>query len=270
MPQLITTRKQLTEAQQAYQRKKIALVPTMGALHEGHLSLVKIAKQQAEIVWVSIFVNPLQFGPSEDFSKYPRTLDNDLKMLEDLGVDYVWSPSVEEMYASSFAKASSDKEPLIQANPELTNKLCGLNRPGHFDGVCTVVKLLFDLIQPNVAVFGEKDYQQLMVIKEMVSRLKLPVEIIGAPILREPSGLAMSSRNRYLNEKEKLLATEIYKKLFYLSSLKQITELDLTKAKADLENLKIRVEYLEIFWNKILIAARIGSTRLIDNIKRSI
>ncbi len=251
--QLITTRKELAEVQKSYQAKKIALVPTMGALHEGHLSLVEIAKKHADIVWVSIFVNPLQFGPSEDFSKYPRTLENDLKMLEGLGVDYIWAPSVEEMYGEP-AKS-------IQANPELTNRLCGLNRPGHFDGVCTVVNLLFDLIQPDIAVFGEKDYQQLMVIKEMVARLKLPIEIIGAPILREASGLAMSSRNRYLNPTERKLADNIYQ---VLSGLK--TERDLAQAKDKLENLGIKVEYLEIYWNRIFIAARVGSTRLIDNL----
>ncbi len=250
MPQLITTRKQLIEAQQSYDGKKVALVPTMGALHEGHLSLAEIAKQHAEIVWVSIFVNPLQFGPSEDFSKYPKTLENDLKMLEGLGVDYVWAPSVEEMYAGEVNN--------IYADPELTNKLCGLNRPGHFDGVCTVVKLLFDLIQPDVAVFGEKDYQQLMVIKEMVARLKLPVEIIGAPILREPSGLAMSSRNRYLNETERKLADNIYK---------SIRDNDLVSARNNLESLGMKVEYLEVHWGRIFVAAKIGSTRLIDNVR---
>ncbi len=258
MPQLITIREELRAVQQSYQGKSVVLVPTMGALHEGHLSLIEIAKKQADIVWVSIFVNPLQFGPSEDFGKYPRTLENDIAMLEALEVDYVWAPSVEEMYAQKVNN--------IYANPELASRLCGLNRPGHFDGVCTVVKLLFDLIQPDIAVFGEKDYQQLMVIKEMVSRLKLAIEIIGAPILREPSGLAMSSRNRYLNAAERKLADNIYQTLYYLSGLSPITERDLALAKDKLEALGIKLEYLEIYWDRVLIAAKVGSTRLIDNI----
>jgi pantoate--beta-alanine ligase len=263
MPQLITTRKELTKLQQSYRGKKVAFVPTMGALHEGHLSLVEIAKKHAEIVWVSIFVNPLQFGPSEDFSKYPRTLDNDIAMLTTLGVDYIWAPSVEEMYGETV----NGERSTVKADPELTNRLCGLNRPGHFDGVCTVVKLLFDLIQPDVAVFGEKDYQQLMVIREMVSRLKLPVEIIGAPILREASGLAMSSRNRYLSAAERKVADNIYQNLYYLSSLNSISEQDLKQAKTKLEELGMSVDYLEMHWGRIFVAAKVGSTRLIDNVK---
>ena len=262
MPRLITTREELKAAQQSYRAKKVAFVPTMGALHEGHLSLVKIAKQHADIVWVSIFVNPLQFGPSEDFSKYPRTLDNDIAMLETVDVDYIWAPSVEEMYGEGVNSQRST----VKADIELNNCLCGLNRPGHFDGVCTVVKLLFDLIQPDVAVFGEKDYQQLMVIREMVVRLKLPVEIIGAPILREASGLAMSSRNRYLSDIERKLADNIYQTLSYLSGLDRVSKQDLDQAKTKLEDLGMSVDYLEVHWGRIFAAAKIGSTRLIDNV----
>ncbi len=258
MPQLITTRKSLQDAQASYQGKAVAFVPTMGALHAGHLALVEEAKKLADIVWVSIFVNPLQFGPNEDFNKYPRTLENDIKLLETLGVDYVWAPSVDEMYGAT--------EPItIQANPELANKLCGLSRPGHFDGVCTVVNLLFYLIKPDYAVFGEKDFQQLTIITEMVERLKLPVKIIPVATLRETNGLALSSRNKYLSAAEKELASNIYKTI---SSLKAVTENDLTQAKNKLESLGIKVEYLESHWNRILVAARVGTTRLIDNIAR--
>lgn len=262
MTQLITTREELYQAQKSYQGKKIAFVPTMGALHEGHLSLVKKAQELTDIIWLSIFVNPLQFGPKEDFNKYPKTLEKDLVLVKELKVDFVWAPSVEEMY--------KEKPQTIQADLELANRLCGLSRPGHFDGVCTVVNLLFDLIKPDFAIFGEKDYQQLMIITDMVQKLKLPVKIIPVATMREESGLAMSSRNQYLSPEEKLLAKNIYQTLLALSKLDPLSETDLKEAKAYLENLGIKVEYLEAFWNRILIAARVGSTRLIDNIKISI
>ncbi len=188
----------------------LGFVPTMGALHQGHISLVEKAKQDCDQICVSIFVNPLQFGPNEDFSKYPRTIDADLELLDKAGVDLVYLPDVADIYPETISSSGSvttntrinteTELEKIHANPELANTLCGLNRPGHFDGVCTVVKRLFDIVKPQRAYFGEKDYQQLMIIREMVDRLKIPVEIIGCPILREADGLAMSSRNRYLSE----------------------------------------------------------------------
>ncbi len=253
---LITTRKELLEIRNLLYSKTIALVPTMGALHKGHLSLVDIAEKHADITIVSIFVNPLQFGPNEDFSKYPRTLENDIKLLADKKVDYVFAPSVEELYSTEAKK--------ITANVEISNKLCGLARPGHFDGVSTVVNLFFELIEPDVAVFGEKDYQQLMVIQEMVSRLKLPVKIIPAPIVREPDGLAMSSRNRYLSEPDRKLAANIYKELSWLKENFSVENLETTKDK--LEKLGMQVEYLEEHWDRVFVAAKLGTTRLIDNI----
>ncbi len=244
------------------QAKKKALVPTMGALHEGHLSLVEIARKHADLVGVSIFVNPLQFGPNEDFSKYPRTLEKDLELLKKLNVDYIFTPTVEEVYPAVIDH--------IQADSDIANRLCGINRPGHFDGVCTVVKRLFDLLKPDIAIFGEKDYQQLMVIQEMTTRLNLPIEIIGAPIIRESNGLAMSSRNQYLSESDKKLASNIYQTLSYLSSLNSTSEIDLDQAKNKLEKMGIKIEYLELHWDRIFIAARIGSTRLIDNVLKTV
>ncbi len=236
--------------------KTLALVPTMGALHAGHLSLVDIAEQHADTTIVSIFVNPLQFGPNEDFSKYPRTLEKDLELLAGKKVDYVFAPSVEELYSTEAKK--------ITADFEISNKLCGLARPGHFDGVCTVVNLFFELIEPDYAIFGEKDYQQLMVIQEMVSRLELPVKIIPAPIMREADGLAMSSRNRYLSEFDRKLAANIYKEL---SCLKEnFSNENLKIAKDKLEKLGFKVEYLESHWDRIFVAAKLGTTRLIDNV----
>jgi len=169
----------------------IALVPTMGALHRGHLALIAKAKELEDRAVVSIFVNPLQFGPNEDFNRYPRTLEADLAACAELGVDAVFIPSVEEMYPQG-------QEHLVQVVPpeSLTGFLCGKYRPGHFTGVATVVLKLFNIIQPDVAVFGEKDAQQLTVIKRMVRDLNLPVDIVGHPTLREESGLVMSSRNK--------------------------------------------------------------------------
>lgn len=261
---LITTKKQLSEIKIAYKAssKTLALVPTMGALHEGHLSLVKIAKEYADLVMVSIFVNPLQFGPNEDFSKYPRTLDRDLELLKTLEVDFVFAPGPEEMYAT--------KPNEIKANPELANKLCGLSRPGHFDGVCTVVNLLFELIEPDYAIFGQKDLQQLKIIEDMVLNLNLPVKIIPAPIMREANGLAMSSRNQYLTESQKDIAANIYQELSWLKT--NYSDDNVKKVKSKLSELGIEVEYLESHWGQVLIAAcihntRSGSTRLIDNVE---
>jgi pantoate--beta-alanine ligase len=232
-----------------------ALIPTMGALHEGHLSLIKLAQTKCKQIWVSIFVNPLQFAAHEDLGKYPRTLDQDLKLLESLKVDYVFAPHKEEIYG---------KYPyeLIKADKALSDCLCGLSRTDHFDGVCTVVKILFDLIKPDYAIFGEKDYQQLQIIREMVNRYKLNLEIIAAPIIREANGLAMSSRNQYLTDEQKNIASNIFRILQIVKQSKATCQ----EALGELARLGIEVEYIEAKWERIFIAAKIAGVRLIDNL----
>jgi pantoate--beta-alanine ligase len=178
--------------------ERVALVPTMGNLHAGHLSLVSRAHELGECVVVSIFVNPLQFGPSEDFERYPRTLEADCALLEAAGVDVVFAPGVRDMYPGGYPPATT-----VAVGGALTEILCGAFRPGHFAGVATVVNILFNLVAPEVAVFGEKDYQQLAVIRRMAADLGMSVRIVGAPTLREADGLAMSSRNQYLSPEER-------------------------------------------------------------------
>lgn len=176
-----------------WQNKKIALVPTMGALHAGHQALIRLAREMADIVVVSIFVNPLQFGPKEDLAAYPRPLEKDLEICRSLGVDAVFHPAPEEMYPDGMAHVTTVIPPAA-----LTERYCGADRPGHFTGVATVVLKLFNIIRPQVAVFGEKDAQQLAIIRKMVRNLHVPVEILAYPTVREESGLALSSRNQYL------------------------------------------------------------------------
>jgi pantoate--beta-alanine ligase len=236
--------------------KSLALVPTMGALHEGHLALIEAAKQNAEIVCVSIFVNPLQFSANEDLNKYPRTLEEDLDKLSKLKVDYVFIPKLEEIYP----KESPIQ--IIKADPLLANCLCGLSRPGHFDGVCTVVKRLVDLIKPKILILGEKDFQQLMIIKEMVSRFNLNIKIIPVEIIRDITGLALSSRNQYLNLQELSLATNIFKTLCSIRA----DHFSIEEGIVILNNMGIKVEYLEIKWGRLLFAGKVNNTRLIDNI----
>ncbi len=183
------------------QGKRIALVPTMGALHEGHLSLVKLAAQQADVVVVSIFVNPTQFGPSEDFSKYPRELERDLQLCEEAGAQVIFAPSVEEIYPKGYSTYVVEEA--------VAKPLEGATRPAHFRGVTTVVAKLFNIVLPHVSIFGQKDAQQAAVIRKMVSDLNLRVEVVTAPTLREPEGLAMSSRNRYLSSGQRLEALAI-------------------------------------------------------------
>ena len=188
-------------------QKKIALVPTMGNLHEGHLSLIQLAKQHADVVATSIYVNPSQFGPDEDFDQYPRTLNADKAKLAQAGADILFTPNTETMYPLGLPMRVQ-----IQV-PELSSILCGASRPGHFDGVATLVARLFHLIQPDVAIFGKKDFQQLRVIETMCKGLGLNISIIGAPIQRETDSLAMSSRNQYLSAEERQQATFLYKTL---------------------------------------------------------
>jgi pantoate--beta-alanine ligase len=187
------------------QGKLIGLVPTMGALHEGHLRLIDAAKQKADVVIVSIFVNPAQFGPNEDFAKYPRTLETDIAACEKRGADIVFTPKATDIYPPGYSTYVTEER--------LSKGLCGISRPGHFRGVCTVVNLLFNITRPDFAVFGQKDAQQVATIKKMVADLWLPVEIVVAPTLREADGLAMSSRNQYLSEEQRVEAAKIYRAL---------------------------------------------------------
>jgi pantoate--beta-alanine ligase len=254
--------------------ERIALVPTMGALHRGHLSLVALAKEKASRVVVSIFVNPLQFGPREDFHVYPRDEAGDLAKLAAAGADLVFIPEVAEMYPPGFSTRVTVGD--------LTEDLCGAARPNHFDGVATVVAKLLAQSAPHIAIFGEKDYQQLLVIKRMVRDLDIPIEIAGAPIVREPDGLALSSRNAYLSPAERKLAPLLHQTIAEVAA-------DLAKGRgADdaaeagrfkLEAAGFRVNYVAVRdpdtlkplhgpvkRARVLAAAFLGKTRLIDNV----
>lgn len=246
---LITARKQLTG--------RVAFVPTMGALHAGHLSLVHEAKKHAEHVVVSIFVNPTQFGPNEDFSRYPRTLEQDLQMLHEAGVKLVYTPDAADMYPEGFATS------ITIGNHE--HMLCGPFRPGHFAGVATVVAKLLLRISADVALFGKKDFQQLVLIRELVRDLDIPTQIVGVPTLREFDGLAMSSRNRYLNPHERHIAAALYATL---QKLRDVSSKDVpARGKEMLLAAGFdRVDYVEVAFGRVLAAAWLGSTRLIDNI----
>jgi pantoate--beta-alanine ligase len=255
---------------------RVAFVPTMGALHEGHLSLMRLASQHAPHVAVSIFVNPTQFAPNEDFNKYPRPIEKDLELCRSVGVDLVFNPSPAEMYPPGSPKIAIDL-------PELTTVLEGAHRPGHFAGVCQVVAKLFNIVQPDVAVFGQKDFQQLRVLTAMVEALDFPIQIVPGPTLREEGGLAMSSRNRYLSPDERQRALAISKALRYAQDQVKAGN---KAASALLESMRellleqqIAVDYIAAVDPRTLvakelidgpttfaIAARVGSTRLIDNI----
>ena len=259
------------------QGKTVGFVPTMGYLHEGHTSLINIARKHADIVVVSIFVNPIQFGPSEDYNRYPRDIERDKEILEKMGVDVMFYPSVDDMYPKGFTTYVEVKG--------LSDKLCGRYRPGHFRGVTTVVAKLFNIVMPDVAVFGEKDAQQAIIIKRMVRDLNFPVKIIVGPTVREPDGLAMSSRNEYLTEEERKVAPAIYQSLLLAKSLVEQGERDTSKIIAAMQEFlskydRIKVEYIEIVDKEelnpierlekgealIAIAAYLGKARLIDNI----
>lgn len=242
--------------------KRVALVPTMGALHAGHASLITLALEHADAVVVSIFVNPTQFGKNEDFSVYPRTLEADMKIAQEAGASIIYAPSAEDMYPEGFNTSVSAGR--------IGTLLCGKFRTGHFDGVATVVTKLLLRVMPHVAVFGMKDYQQLCVIKQVVNDLDIPIEeIIPAPIVREADGLALSSRNHYLSEDERKIATLLYQTLKNTANqLKTSSVTDaLAKGVADLTSNGYKVDYLEIFEDHLLVAAWLGKTRLIDNIK---
>lgn len=259
----------------------VGLVPTMGALHAGHLSLIKKAKETCDRVVVSDFVNPIQFGPSEDFDKYPRTLDADMELCNNEGVDIVFAPSADEMYGEG-QRLSNDTLTYVCPPFFYVNTLCGKSRVGHFDGVCTVVLKLFNIVQPDYAFFGQKDAQQVIIIKKMVKDLNVPVKIIQCPIVREESGLALSSRNKYLTEEGKKDALVLSKILNNIKTCYQkgITDINALKETAySFLTEKHNLEYLEIvdritLENKTkaddnsiaLIACRVENVRLIDNI----
>ncbi|MCW8929280.1 MAG: pantoate--beta-alanine ligase [Gammaproteobacteria bacterium] len=289
--QIIHTISEIRERVAAYKQagKTIGFVPTMGNLHQGHIQLVRMALSCSDIVICSIFVNPLQFGEGEDFEQYPRTLDADAEQLEQIGCDIVFAPSVDEMYPDLFGGGCDQSQVFV---PDISNILEGAARPGHFIGVATIVAKLFNMVLPDKAVFGEKDYQQLQVIKRFVEELCFPVEILSHPIVRESNGLAMSSRNGYLSEEQRQQASALYKTLCSLK--KQITnhshsdnELEFF-AQIEQESIRqlnaqgFKTDYLTIRNsdlsiptknNKhlvILVTAYLGSTRLLDNIQISL
>ncbi len=265
----------------------IAFVPTMGNLHEGHIQLAKVAKEQGSCVVVSIYVNPLQFGPNEDFASYPRTLEQDCAKLESVGVDVVFAPLDTEMYPDFNAETRSTGQTMIVTPPPVASQLCGASRPGHFDGVATVVLKLFNLVKPQVAVFGKKDFQQLFIIRELVRQMNLDITILGVDTVREESGLAMSSRNGYLSAAEKQEASRLNKALRQVISTVQKGNHDFAAIEAQtsqyLTQLGWMVDYISIrsattllpatASDKALIvlaAAKLGRTRLIDNMEFSL
>jgi pantoate--beta-alanine ligase len=266
-------------------KARIAFVPTMGNLHDGHIELVEIAKQHAACVVVSIFVNPLQFGPHEDLANYPRTLEADCRKLQAAGANIVFTPSVLEMYPDAVTTAGGMNlgQTMKVTPPPIADELCGASRPGHFDGVATVVAKLFNIVQPDIAVFGKKDYQQLFIIRELVKQFNLPIKIIAGETVREPSGLAMSSRNGYLNETEKVQAAQLHKMLESIVQKVKTGTADLAfladAASLALKQLGWEVDYVSFRSQTtlmpataddqlliVLAAAKLGTTRLIDNI----
>jgi pantoate--beta-alanine ligase len=260
------------------QGQRVAFVPTMGNLHAGHISLIELARKRGDRFVASIFVNPMQFGPNEDYAHYPRTPRNDETMLADAGCDLMFMPDVAEIYPRGFEHDTR------VAVPELSGILDGEFRPGHFDGVSTIVAKLFNIVMPDVAVFGEKDFQQLAIIRRMVADLCVPIEIVGAPTVREKDGLAMSSRNQYLTEAERAVAPRIHEAL--TRAVNRIKSGDSNFAaieRAELEGLTqngFRPDYFTVRDAKtlvapgaeathlvVLVAARLGKARLIDNLQ---
>ncbi len=264
------------------QEKRIGFVPTMGALHDGHLSLVKIAKSRADVVMMSIFVNPLQFGKTEDFGKYPRPFERDVELARFAGIDILFAPSAEALYGQGF-------QSFVEVE-HVSKRFEGAIRPTHFRGVATVVLKLFNLTKPHVAVFGEKDAQQLTLIRRMTTDLNLDVEILGAPIVREPDGLAMSSRNVYLNPEQRKEATILYRALMHAKSTLDAGERNVEVLKT-LVTRTIQaspialIDYVDIVDDDtfsptvslqsgksyfLILAARIGEVRLLDNLHFSV
>ncbi len=258
--------------------KSVGFVPTMGYLHEGHISLIRCSKKDNNITVVSIFVNPIQFGENEDLDRYPRDIERDYKICMEEGVDYVFYPSYEEMYPEDFSTYVEVKG--------LTEGLCGAFRPGHFRGVTTVVTKLFNIVNPDRAYFGKKDYQQYRVIKKMVSDLNMDVEVIGCPLIREKDGLAMSSRNKYLSKEERESSLSLSKALFKAKEMFENGEKDPQKIKKMIEEIILsyplvkEIQYIEIVdpetlkpkkrlekGDIIALAVYVGNTRLIDNIE---
>ncbi len=255
--------------------RRIAFVPTMGFFHEGHLSLMRIGRREADVLVVSIFVNPAQFGPEEDFDTYPRSFEKDLELSRREGVDLAFTPDKPQLYPDGYQ---------TYVNLEnLPNHLCGLSRPVFFTGVATVVAKLFNIVRPHIAVFGEKDYQQLLVIRRMVQDLDFDIEIIGAPIVREPDGLAMSSRNNYLTAQQRPAALSLYKSLNRARALVESGIHDSVRILKEVERIILaypdtEIDYLALCDLKSLedvknidrpvlmaLAVKVGSTRLIDN-----
>ena len=258
--------------------KTIGFVPTMGALHEGHLSLMKRAKKENDVVVASIFVNPAQFGPKEDFRRYPRNLKKDAGLCMKAGVDYIFAPPVKEMYPQGYSV-------YIEAGGRLTEILEGKSRPGHFRGVTTIVAKLFNIVFPDRAYFGEKDYQQLLVIKKMVSGLNMPIKIVPCKIVREKDGLAMSSRNAYLGRHERSKALLLNQALLrakhavFHHGFRDSVKLQ-ESIKSAIKSPDIKLDYVQVCDGRtlepvkniktgcvILVAVKIGKTRLIDNVK---
>ena len=264
--------------------KRLGLVPTMGALHEGHLSLVRAARRASDVVSASIFVNPTQFGPNEDLARYPRSFERDCKLLESEGGDLVFAPTVEEMYPTSRDGSVRPASVTWVTVEGLSNKLDGRSRPGHFRGVTTVVSKLFHIVEPDAAFFGQKDAAQVAVVRRMVQDLNLPVEIVICPIVREPDGLAMSSRNAYLDPKQRQQALVLHRALARVQQVAERGELGAAKlAAAGRQEIAsepaVRLDYFELVDPDTLdpvadasrgalvaVAAYVGSTRLIDNI----
>jgi pantoate--beta-alanine ligase len=276
----VTTIAAVREHVRAWKREglRVAFVPTMGNLHPGHVSLIDAARRYGDRFVASIFVNPMQFGPNEDFAHYPRTPTDDERMLAAAGCDLMFMPDVKEVYPNGAERATRVEV------PGLSRILCGEFRPGHFEGVATIVAKLFNIVEPDVAVFGEKDFQQLVVIRRMAADLCIPVQIIGAPTMRDSDGLAMSSRNQYLTAAERSLAPRIYETLTAVARRLQAGDSDFASMERSgiqaLESAGFRPDYFAIRQAQdlsaaradtghfvVLTAARLGKARLIDNIQ---
>jgi pantoate--beta-alanine ligase len=248
---IIKNIKDFIKYRHSFQEKQIGFVPTMGALHAGHLSLIEMSIADTQFTVVSIFVNPTQFDNKNDLNNYPDLLTSDLKKLDSAGVNCVLLPNFDQIYPDNYNFSISEKE--------LSKKYCGAHREGHFDGVLTIVMKLLNIVHPNKAYFGKKDFQQLTLIKQMITAFFIPIEIIAGPTIREEDGLAMSSRNLNLSTKERNLAPKLYQTIN--------SNLSLNEMYLKLEKLGFKVDYLEVLNGHLLVAAFLGKVRLIDNVK---